>query len=74
MSGGTMSIVEVVADVVTSKINCPADQIRDLSDHTDSMGILDIIMEIERRTGLQFDGAGYGFESFDWRDIAQAFG
>lgn len=74
MNGGMMSIVEVVAKVVTDRVQRPAEQVRDLSAHLDSMGILDIIMEIERRTGLQFDGEKFTFETFDWRDIAQAFG
>lgn len=71
-----MSIVEIVADVISQHLRRPADTVSDLfKAGLDSMGIVDIILECEERVGRTLEAERLDFETgaFDWRQIAQAF-
>ena len=67
------TIVAVMAEIIERRLRRPAkdDDWERLG--LDSMGIIEFIVEVEDRTGSQFNGKDFDFEKVAWREMAWHF-
>lgn len=71
-----MNVTAIMAEIIGQKLrHHPKDDDDDLAKlGFDSQALLDLILEVEDRTGLQYDGTLYNFENgVHWRKMALAF-